>query len=98
MEEVRPLSLRLTLRALRHLADIEAYIARDKPLAAMRVGGRLKESMEFLTEFPNVGHSGRRKNTLEWAVPDLPYIIVYWTRRDALEILGVYHGAQRRRT
>jgi hypothetical protein len=53
--------------------------------------------MEFLTEFPGVGHAGRRKNTLEWAVPNLPYILVFRTRRNVLEILGIYHGAQKRR-
>jgi plasmid stabilization system protein ParE len=87
----------LTPRALRHLGEIERHIASDRPLAAMKVGERLREAIDFLREFPSVGHQGRRKNTLEWVVPGLPYIVVYRRRATILEVLGVYHGAQKYR-
>jgi plasmid stabilization system protein ParE len=98
MEIVRPLKLSVTPRAFRHLSGIKAYIARDSPSAAQQVGARIHASIEFLQEFPGVGHVGRRSDTLEWPIPDLPYIIIYRASRTTLEVVGIYHGAQKHRT
>jgi plasmid stabilization system protein ParE len=45
-----------------------------------------------------MGHSGRARDTYEWVVGGLPYIIVYEVdkARDAIAILAVFHGAQDR--
>jgi toxin ParE1/3/4 len=98
MEEVRPLKLHLTPRALRHLVEIETFIARERPIAAKQVGARLRESIDLLCEFPGFGRPGPRKNTREWPVPDLPYIVIFRVQRNTLEVVGIYHGARKYRT
>jgi hypothetical protein len=45
-----------------------------------------------------MGRAGTAPGTYEWAVKGLPYLIVYELAadRDALIVLGVFHGAQDR--
>jgi toxin ParE1/3/4 len=85
-------------RALWHLADIEEYIARDRPLAAKGVGDRLRSSFAFLCEFPDVGRPGREAGTREWPIPDLPYTVVFRSGKEMLDIVGVFHNARKYRT
>jgi toxin ParE1/3/4 len=47
-----------------------------------------------LKSTPYLGHPGGRGGTRELALNPLPYIVVYSVKRDAIEILHVYHGAQ----
>jgi addiction module RelE/StbE family toxin len=90
--------LRYTRRAQRHLEGISEYITERNPDAAWQVGERIRETVELLRLFPNIGRQGAFDGTREVVVPGLPYIIVY--RVDAgtekIAILGVYHGAQMR--
>ena len=85
---------RMTVRfrdeALQDLEEIASYIARDNPAAANTVVARIHsviyETLDFLP------HSGRaRYGAHEFAVPHLPYIIVYKQTHDDLEIIGVFH-------
>ena len=47
--------LRITSQAARDLQEIVAYIARDNPTAAERVGLALVEKAELLKTFPMLG-------------------------------------------
>jgi toxin ParE1/3/4 len=98
MEEIRPLDLSITRRAFAHLSAIQAYIAKDRPGVAHKVGKRLRDSFDFLCRFPNLGRDGTKKDTREWPVPGLPYLIVFEVWRDTLIIHGVYHAARQNRT
>jgi addiction module RelE/StbE family toxin len=92
-------NLRYTLRALRHLDAIASYIGKQNPQAARAIGARIRESIDLLAKFPNMGHQGALPGTREMVVPSLPYIVVHRieTRADdTLVILGIYHGAQLR--
>jgi addiction module RelE/StbE family toxin len=91
--------LRFTRRARRHLEDIAEYISERNPDAARRVGARIRETIELVATFPEMGHSGALATTREIVVQGLPYIVVYRVDRDVsgeLVILGAYHGAQLR--
>jgi addiction module RelE/StbE family toxin len=81
-------------RAIRHLADLRAYIARDSPGAAARIAAVLLEAVDRLSEFPGVGRPGRVAGTRELVVPDTPFVIPYRVRGDRLEIVAVFHGRQ----
>ena len=83
-----------TEQALSDLAEIEQYIAQDKPEAARRVAAHLWSSVEHLAEFPRLGKPGRRPGTRELVVA--PYTITYRMRTDRLEILSVWHGRRQR--
>jgi plasmid stabilization system protein ParE len=82
-------------RAIGHLHDLRAYIARDSPEAAARTATALLTAVEGLAELPNRGRPGRVSATREFVVPGTPYVIPYRLRGDRLEIIAVFHGRQR---
>ena len=82
-------------RAIAHLADLRAYIARDTPGAAGRIATTLLAAVERLAELPNRGRPGRVAGTRELVVPGTPYMIPYRLRGDRLEIIAVFHGRQK---
>jgi addiction module RelE/StbE family toxin len=82
-------------RAIRHLADLRAYIARDHPDAATGIALTLLAAVERLAELPSVGRPGRIAGTRELVVPGTPYVIPYRLRGDRLEIIAVFRGRQR---
>jgi addiction module RelE/StbE family toxin len=84
--------------AVRDLQKIRAWIGHDNPTAARAVIARLFETFNLLATFPRIGRAGRQKGTREWAVPRLPYLIVYEPDfdRDELIVTAVFHGAQDR--
>ncbi len=86
-----------TSAALDRLEAIRSHIARDSPAAAKRVVERLIAAAESLGTFPQCGVVGRKPGTRRLALPDLPYSLDYRVRRDVVEILAIWHAAQRRR-
>ncbi|KOF18488.1 toxin Y4kP [Ensifer adhaerens] len=85
--------IRWTLRALRRLDEIGAYIEKDDPDAAARVVARIVTAVDALAEYPASGRPGRIKSTRELGLADIPYIIPYRISRD-VEILTVMHAHQ----
>src|SRR5438552_11162777 len=91
------MKLRFTPRARRHLEKITEYIGRRNPTAARQVGERIRETIDLLAAFPQIGHDGALPGTRELVVPGLPYIVVHRLEGhepDIVVILGIYHGAQ----
>ena len=76
--------------------DQEAsYIAQDNPKAAAEFVLHLRDSALMLGEQPNLGRPGRIPGTRELVVANLPYILPYRVRNDAIEILRVFHTARK---
>ena len=69
--------LQFTRRARRHLEDIAEYLFERNPDAARRVGARIRETIELLAAFPELGHDGALVGTRELVVPGMPYIVVF---------------------
>mgnify|MGYP001057629862 CR=1 FL=1 len=86
--------IRWTLRALRRLDEIGAYIERDNPDAAARVVARIVTAVDMLSDLPATGRAGRIKGTREIVLADIPYIIPYRVGRD-IEIITVMHAHQK---
>jgi toxin ParE1/3/4 len=82
-------------RAVRHLTDVRAYIARDNPEAAARVAVTLLTSVERLAGMPSLGRPGRVSGTRELVVPGTPYVIPYRLRGERLEVIAAFHGRHR---
>ena len=82
-------------RSLRSLADIHNHISKDSEEAANRtVDGILKRG-DHLAAFPRLGrvvHRYKRPGIRE--LVEAPYRIVYRVRREAVEIIDVFHSAQ----
>ncbi|RYB95986.1 type II toxin-antitoxin system RelE/ParE family toxin [Ciceribacter ferrooxidans] len=86
--------IRWTVRALRRLDEIGAYIEADDPDAAARVVARLVASVDMLAELPAAGRIGRIAGTREIVLSNIPYIIPYRVRQD-IEIITVMHASQK---
>jgi toxin ParE1/3/4 len=84
------MTVRFRDEALQDLEEIASYIARDNPAAAFAVVARIHsviyETLDFLH---HAGHG--RYGAYEFAVPHLPYVIVYKQTNDSLDIIGVFH-------
>ncbi len=87
--------IRWTDPAARDLTDICDYIRdHDASAAARRVARTIYQTVASLSQFPNRGRSGRRPNTRELVIPDLPFVAIYRIRGDVVEVVRILHGAQ----
>ncbi|MEQ1695751.1 MAG: type II toxin-antitoxin system RelE/ParE family toxin [Hyphomicrobiaceae bacterium] len=80
--------------ALEDLDEIARFIARDNPMVADWIIARIHEVIyDTLDAFPE---SGRRADSAayEFAVPHLPYLIVYLPREAGIDVVGVFHTAR----
>jgi len=87
--------LEWTFKAIGDLRQAGEYIPTDNPEAATRMAERVKEAVEYLQDHPNMGRPGRLANTRELVVSGTPFIVVYWVRAAAVQILRVLHHARR---
>ena len=78
-----------------HLRHAEAFVAEDNPRAAARTAKRILDAVERLKEFPASGRPGILPHTRELVVPGTPFFLPYRAKGEAIEILGVIHGARR---
>lgn len=81
--------------AVLDLAEIRAYIAAHNPDAAQRVGRKLRDTINELKRFPNLGKPGRVFGTRELNTPKIGktvYIVIYRVKRDEIQILRVLPG------
>jgi len=87
--------IRWTQEAAAWLEDIHEYIAQQNPAAAARVAQGIYDKVQLLSEYPALGY--RYRATPEGSIRVLlygHYRIAYLLRNDdAIEILGIFHGA-----
>lgn len=84
-----------SLLAITDLRSASEYIAEDNPTAAKKMASRVQEGVEYLAEHPHVGRPGRLEGTRELVVSGTPFIVVYWVREGAVQILRVLHHARK---
>ncbi|MGB5724729.1 MAG: type II toxin-antitoxin system RelE/ParE family toxin [Parasphingorhabdus sp.] len=84
--------------AVRDLKVIFDWIARDSPAVAFRIVGRLRQNIEILADFPQLGKTGRIENTFELSVSGLPYVVVnrlgFGGNPDNILIDAILHTSQ----
>jgi len=81
--------------AVNDLREIGFYIAGDDPSAAYRVLAKIKASVDFLKQNPELGRPGRVRKTRELVIPGLPYIVPYYIHKKEIRILAVMHTARK---
>ena len=81
--------------AISDLIEIRKFIAADKPQTANRVAFLIRQSVDPLTEHPDIGRPGRIEGTRELILTALPYIIPYRVKNNYIEILRVLHAARK---
>ena len=90
------MKLRWQVSAVSDLANIRDYISANNPSAARAVVQRVFRSVERLRMFPRSGRLGQVQGTREVVVPGLPYIVVYTHDDIGVDIVAIFHGAQKR--
>ena len=96
---MRIVKVRYARRASRDILSIMSFIAQHgNPQTAIDVATRIFVACDMLGQFPKLGHLGPVKQTREWVVPGLPYIVVHRLREQEAEviILAIRHGAENR--
>lgn len=89
------MKLRWTRRALADLARIAEHIAADNPIAAADFVADVRAKVLHLQRFPLLGRIGSLQDTRELVV-HRNYLITYRARADEVQLLQVWHVAQRR--
>jgi toxin ParE1/3/4 len=87
--------LEWTLKALGDLREAGNFIAEDNPQLAEKIADRVREAVEYLLEHPNMGRPGRLPNARELVISGTPFIVVYWVRGTAVQILRVLHHSRK---
>lgn len=78
---------------LTHICD--HTLERFGPVQARRAAQLIFNSAGSLKDMPNRGRMGRKPETRELPIPPLPFVLIYRSRTETIEILRVLHGAQR---
>jgi len=84
--------IRWTTEAADQLEATVRHIQQDNPTAARNIAQTLIDRIEQLAAFPNLSRPGEVKGTCE--LVSAPYVIVYRSTEDIVEILHIWHGAQ----
>lgn len=81
--------------ALADLEEISRYISQSDPRRADRVVQRIHNAIfGVLDVLPRAGRLNRADNTREFAVPGLPYIIVYIPLTDIIDVVAIFHTSR----
>ena len=89
------MELKWTHAAIGDLKASSDFLAEDNPRAAQAMAQRMREAVEYLLEYPNLGRSGRLRGTRELVVSGTPFIVVYRIRHDEIQMLRVLHHARK---
>ena len=84
--------IRWSTEAADQLETTVKHIQQDNPAAARNVAQAVIDSIEQLASFPGLGRPGEVKGTRELVSP--PYVVVYRSTEEIVEILRIWHGAQ----
>ena len=81
--------------AISDLDEIARYIARHNPAAAARVIARIHRVIyRTIDRLPLSGRLNRANNTREFAVPGLPYLVIYRPVGDAVDVIAIFHTSR----
>jgi toxin ParE1/3/4 len=81
--------------ALADLDEIAHYIGQRNAAAAARVIARIHRIIHGTIEaFPLSGRLNPANNTREYAVPGLPYLIIYLPGADLIDIVAIFHTSR----
>ncbi|MFZ0310299.1 MAG: type II toxin-antitoxin system RelE/ParE family toxin [Candidatus Sulfotelmatobacter sp.] len=75
---------------------ISDYLKEHHPHYREATVRKVYAAIQSLKDWPHLGRVGREEGTRELLFPPLPYIAVYRTKDQSIEILRIYHGAQDR--
>ena len=84
--------IRWTSEASDQLEAVVKYIEQDSPTTAWKAAQAVIDRIQHLATFPGIGRPGEVRGTRELVSP--PYVVVYRSTEEIVEILYIWHGAQ----
>lgn len=84
--------IRWTTEAADEFEAAVKHIQQNNPPAGRNVAQAVIDRMEQLATFPGIGRPVEVKRTRELVSP--PYVVVYRSTEEIVEILHIWHGAQ----
>ncbi len=82
--------------ALQDINNIKKYVVIDNLKASINITKRIIIFTETqLAQFQNIGKVGRVIGTRELIISKTPYFVVYKVKNEFVEILRIYHSAQK---
>ena len=83
---------------LKNLEEILIFISQDNFISEKEVVGKIKENLDFLREYPNIGRTGLVENIKELVISHFPYLVVYRIneKKNSIDILRVFQDAQKK--
>ncbi|HVI07226.1 MAG TPA: type II toxin-antitoxin system RelE/ParE family toxin [Candidatus Binatia bacterium] len=88
--------IRWTPSAADDLEHIYDYLTEHESHLARATVIEIRESIRSLRKFPRSGRPGIEEGTRELLHRRLPYIVVYRTKDEPIEILHIWHPSQER--
>lgn len=70
------------------------YIAQENPIAAIRLDEEIETQTESLAQNPEIGREGRVAGTRELVIARTPFLAVYRTTLNQVQILNLLHQSQ----
>lgn len=89
------MKIRWTKGATDNLENIEVYVGKDNPRAAIKMVIKVIQSVNQLSRHPAMGKPGRIEETRELVIPDTPFIVPYRIKNETVQILRVFHHSQK---
>ncbi len=80
--------------ALRHLQEVQRYIAAENPPASRALVTRIRQTAQRLSDFPESGEALHRDGLRAALVPGTPYRLIYAPNVTGILIIAVWHGAR----
>ena len=87
--------IRWTEGATDNLTQVEEYIARDNPAAAVNTVLKIIATAEMLADYPALGKRGRERGTRELVIAGLPFCIIFAIYREELVVIRVLHTSRK---
>jgi len=92
------MKLRFTPQATRDLTEIADYIRAENPAAAQRVRDSILESLQLLSDFPEIGRRQTEQGVRKHVTRKYGYLVYYSidAPSDEIAILTIQHPARER--
>jgi toxin ParE1/3/4 len=89
------LRLRFFPAAIADLVDTRAYVADPRPASAGPLVDRLIDRVRLLADHPDAGERLPRLGPGVRRLTEAPYVILYRTTAEEVQVLRILHGARR---
>ena len=88
--------IRWTPAAAADLQNIGDYLKERHPQYRQPTMRKLYETIRSLKQSLHRGRPGSEEGTREILFPPLPYVAVYRVKEQTIQVVRIYHGAQKR--